>query len=107
VDIIRTSAVLTEVLHERQRQDDKFGSDRNYTEHVWLSVLTEETGEVAHAINENQLHGTTLENYRHELVQVAAVAVAAIESYDRQLAAMTALEALELSTGANGVDITP
>lgn len=105
MDFLKTTNVLNEVLQERQRQDAKFGPDRNYTPHEWLCVLTEEVGEVANAINENVLHRTTLENYRHELVQVAAVAVAAIESYDRQLAAITELEALEILRGPKGVDV--
>ena len=51
---------------------------QNHKRYVWSSILGEEVGEVNKAINDGDL-----DNYREELVQVAAVAVAMIESYDR------------------------
>jgi len=48
---------------------------------LWLAVLVEEVGEVGQAI----LRGER-KNYREELVQVAAVALAAIQDYDWMLA---------------------
>ena len=41
-------------------------------------ILGEEVGEIARAIIEG-----SSENYREELIQLAAVAIAAIEDYDR------------------------
>lgn len=74
--------VLMEVRAERLRQDEKWGSQRALHPRTWLTILVEEVGEVANASLERD-HA----NYREELVQVAAVAVAAVESYDHQLAA--------------------
>jgi NTP pyrophosphatase (non-canonical NTP hydrolase) len=72
-----TSVVLLEVAEERARQDDKWGV-QDHSPAWWCVIETEELGEVARAIYEGDLRQT-----REELVQVAAVAVAAIESIDR------------------------
>jgi len=72
------SAVLKDVLSERYKQDAKWGQ-QDHDEDRWMVILMEEVGEVARAIfDENPA------NYREELVQVAAVAVAAIEAFDRK-----------------------
>lgn len=68
---------ITDILTERQRQNDKWG-EQNHHPMKWLAILTEEHGEVAKAILEDDESG-----YRNELIHVAAVAVAAIEAYDR------------------------
>lgn len=82
-----TPGVLAEVRHERERQEAKWG-EQTLDPAVWLMVLGEEVGEANQAALEH-LMGThaDLSHYREELVQVAAVAVRAIESLDRQLAA--------------------
>ena len=71
--------VLQEVAKERQRQDAKWGVQR-HNPLTWLAILGEEVGEVNKAVLENIFSKKGLENYREELIQVAAVAVAAIES---------------------------
>lgn len=69
--------ILEAVNRERDRQDAKFGKcPRNIASEVWLTILMEEVGEVARAIIEKDSI-----NYEHELIQVAAVAIAAIEDY--------------------------
>ena len=65
------------VLIERHRQDDKFG-EQNHEIHKWLSILGEEVGECHKA----GLEGKHYE-LREELIQVAAVVHAIIESMDR------------------------
>lgn len=55
------------VRKERERQDAKWGKQK-HSGHAWLSILVEEVGEVATAINDNDFSGTV-----EELVQVAAV----------------------------------
>lgn len=71
--------VLTAIRKERTRQDKLWGElNRTYTHERWLAVLTEEVGEVARDVLEGK---PTL---REELVQVAAVAVAFIESLDEE-----------------------
>lgn len=96
--------VLNEVLIERERQDAKWGKNRTHTPLEWLMILGEEVGEANRAalqshfnyplpgegIDLDDLHSSTERRksrwnseYRKELIQVAAVAVAMIESYDR------------------------
>lgn len=70
--------ILGDVLHERESQYEKWGQ-QDHDEDRWMVILMEEVGEVARAIfDENP------DNYRKELMQVAAVAVAAIEAFDRK-----------------------
>ena len=71
--------ILEEIKSERQKQDSKWG-EQNHATLKWNAILGEEVGEVAKSILEGDL-----KNYREELIQVAAVAVAAIESLDRNL----------------------
>lgn len=71
-------AILEEVQGERLRQDLKFGAQpRSLKPTVYLAVLTEELGEVARSIIEGDS-----DNYRVELIQLAAVAVAAVQEFD-------------------------
>jgi NTP pyrophosphatase (non-canonical NTP hydrolase) len=74
--------VLSDVQRERERQDTKWGVQSHHPLE-WLSVLSEEVGEVAEAVNEAHWHDADWEHYREELIQVAAVAVAAVEALDR------------------------
>lgn len=70
--------VCQDIMTERMRQFKKWGV-QDHDEDRWMVILMEEVGEVARAIfDENP------DNYREELVQVAAVAVAAIEAFDRK-----------------------
>ena len=70
--------ILMEVLHERELQFHKWGV-QDHDEDRWMVILMEEVGECCKAIQEEDPA-----NYREELVQVAAVAVAAIEAFDRK-----------------------
>jgi len=86
------SIVLAHVARERSRQDAKWGP-QNHSPVEWIAILTEEVGEAAkeaveiHFAKQFPQHYPDdlerMERYRAELVQVAAVAVAAIESLDR------------------------
>ena len=71
-------AVLDNIKEERSRQEAKWGK-QNHQPLTWLAILGEEVGEANKAVLENELS-----DYRSELVQVAAVAAAAIECLDRQ-----------------------
>jgi len=62
---------------ERAYQDAKWGQ-QDHTPVAWIPILLEEVGEVARAVNENDVA-----EYIDELIQVAAVAVAMVESYRR------------------------
>lgn len=60
--------VLAEIVNERNRQDQKWGIKWSLNNYAYLSILTEEVGEIAKAINEKDHFGLVL-----EIVQVAAV----------------------------------
>jgi hypothetical protein len=86
-----TFDVLWEVGHERKRQNERF-AEQNHPLGHWIIILGEEFGEVCRAayeaVNALAVHGPVgyeaeLRAARQELVQVAAVAVAMIESLDR------------------------
>jgi NTP pyrophosphatase (non-canonical NTP hydrolase) len=68
-----------EILAERERQDEKWG-EQNHLPDWWNCILVEEVGESCQAI----LKGNG-KAYRKEMIQVAAVAIAALESYDRNV----------------------
>lgn len=80
-----TDNVCVEVAEERTRQDERWG-EQNHELPVWSCILTEEVGEVAQAILKMRPNDGAegVGRVRRELVQVAAVAVAAIECIDRQ-----------------------
>ncbi|GAB2528199.1 MazG-like family protein [Rufibacter soli] len=79
--------VLAEVKTERERQDAKF-SEQNHHPLEWVAILGEEFGEVSKAAVEAHFTGyassNNWANYREELIQVAAVAVAMVEALDRK-----------------------
>lgn len=72
-----TASVLAEVYGERFKQDEKWGV-QDHSPDKWHTILMEELGEACEA----ELEGDS-DKWRAEMIQVAAVAVAAIECYDR------------------------
>ena len=74
--------ILREVSQERASQDKKWGV-QNHDAFTWFSILGEEVGEAHKAALENRYGNASSAEYREELIQVAAVAVAMIECYDR------------------------
>jgi len=72
--------VVLAVLEERRRQDKKWG-EQNHHPLYWLGILMEEVGEAAKAAIEH--HVGHWGDYQKELIHVAAVAIAAIESAER------------------------
>lgn len=85
--------VLIDVVKERHRQDKLWGWIGSASkmagdeEHVKLSVLIEEVGEVAKALLEHD----NFEHVEEELVQVAAVAVAWVEAAREKRASLNRL----------------
>lgn len=87
--------ISEEVVGERLRQLDKFGDQNARSQNEWVIIEMEELGEVARAVYEinerfSKMDSTPeaeiealLKNLREEWVQVAAVAMAAIESFDK------------------------
>lgn len=97
----RFRQIIQDITQERARQDAKFG-EQNHPPQDWLAILLEEVGEFARAHMEVYYiqplpEGASAEaaaswradvdakrrHVREELVQVAAVAVAMLESCDR------------------------
>lgn len=81
--------VTDEVQYERRKQDAKWGP-QNHSPIEWIAILGEEFGEASKEALEHHWEGKhypvdadRLHRLREELLQVAAVAVAAIESLDR------------------------
>jgi NTP pyrophosphatase (non-canonical NTP hydrolase) len=70
--------IYQEVALERARQDNKWGR-QEHSPYGWLTILGEETGEACRAALEGNAR-----QYRKEMIQVAAVAIAAIECLDRK-----------------------
>lgn len=81
--------VIKYVISERKRQDEKWGANRTHHPLEWLAILGEEVGEANQAALEAHFSGYdrsgNWDDYRKELVQVAAVAVAMIESHDNAM----------------------
>jgi hypothetical protein len=74
-------SVYDEIQAERARQDDKWGGpehDDQHDFHTWLRLLGERSG-----LARLCLGSEDPANYRRYLVQIAALAVAAAESFDR------------------------
>lgn len=76
--------IFKEIQKERELQDQKWGPRRRHDPFIWLSILGEEVGEANKAWLEAVYGGRNKKDYRDELIQVAAVAVAMIESLDNR-----------------------
>ena len=74
--------ILDSIKLERKDQDARWG-EQNHPPYIWLTILGEEVGEANVALLKADFGKEVIGNYREELVQIAAVAVAAIESLDR------------------------
>lgn len=93
---LRTIDIYQEIVLERQYQNELWGekNDDKNTEEDWVSYITE----YANGLTER----TKDKSFRERLVKVAALAVAALESIDRQ-----ANWTLELSEEERNTDTTP
>ena len=85
LDVFKMSKnkIFSDIVLERQRQDEKFGSNRNQHPLEWNAILGEEVGEVNTECLEYTFYEKSTDDLRTELIQVAAVAVAWIENLDR------------------------
>ncbi len=66
--------VMNEIIQERLRQDQKWGTDRMMSNASWVFIILEELGEVSEAVLKGQL-----QEVHHELIHVAATAIAWLE----------------------------
>ena len=69
--------VYDEIRAEQEHQLQKWGI-QNHDAGMWMLILGEEVGEAAQSALKQQA-----DHYRAELVQVAAVAVSMLQSFDR------------------------
>lgn len=76
---------LLAVEHEREKQIRKWGIQQ-YSPEMWLAILGEEYGEVAKEIAEMHIKDFNSAAYRKELLQTAAVALAAVQCLDNGFA---------------------
>ena len=79
---MKTGEVLAEVARERHRQDQKWGGPTHDDQHDpsdWLEYI--------HNKKEKAHGAETDAEYRKRMIQIAALAVAAVESLDRQMEA--------------------
>ena len=83
LDSVRTTEALASVLAERVNQDLKWG-EQNHDPFTYLTVLTEEVGELAQAALHTKFGGDKASGLRTEAVHVAAVALAIVECIDRK-----------------------
>ena len=80
--------IFDEIQEERERQDKLWG-EQNHHPSVWTNILMEEVGEVAKEASQlwfepnGACRSAAKMHYVKELIQVAAVAVAMIESFNR------------------------
>lgn len=75
--MIDKQKIFDAIVDERNRQDIKWGMQRNFSPEKWLVILMEEVGELCETAQEHDI-----ERWREELVQVAAVAFAMMEFDD-------------------------
>ncbi len=88
-------SIFVEVAAERARQDALFGGAEHDDQHSvthWIAILCRHVGLATDdgspdnvCLLDHQLAGHDPARYRRQLVRVAAVAIAALESYERKL----------------------
>lgn len=84
----RRNEAVRLILHERDRQDAKWG-EQNHAPEVWLTILGEEFGEACQAaltdrfIANSAVPSDSASDLRKEIIQVAAVAIAMLEWMNR------------------------
>jgi NTP pyrophosphatase (non-canonical NTP hydrolase) len=78
--MISRNEVIEKVIAERDRQDAKWGFPQRNSPFEWVSILTEEVGELAEAINNSLLGGDgDMTKAIEEAIQVSAVAMSIVE----------------------------
>lgn len=91
-----STKAIGSVIAEMNRQDKKWGADREQHPFVWQTILSEEVGEFSQAILHDEFGGHKSGTAREEMVQIAAVALQIIEYYDRHCASAPESEKVRL-----------
>jgi NTP pyrophosphatase (non-canonical NTP hydrolase) len=88
----KTETALALIADERARQIEKWGDQDTNHPFAWMSILMEEVGELAEAVNETYFYTEHSkpeyggpQSIMGEAVQVAAVATAIVEAMLRKL----------------------
>lgn len=81
----KNTLAIANVLEEMNRQDIKWGGDRDQDNFVWQTILTEEVGEAAEECLSVAFAAKPEQDLYDEVVQVAAVAIQWLENLDRKL----------------------
>ncbi|HVX01258.1 MAG TPA: hypothetical protein VHA52_12610 [Candidatus Babeliaceae bacterium] len=71
-------AILNQIDTEREKQEKMWGNDNDdtHSEEMWDAI-------VVHELGQSCFHDDDSATFRKQMIKVAAVAVAAIESLDR------------------------
>lgn len=77
----RRGEIVAQVHDERENQDAKWGADHDdkHGEGDWTRLIVRQLGQAEYAIESDQMS-----TWRQQMIQVAALAEAAVESYDRK-----------------------
>ena len=78
--------ILGEIVNERDLQDRQWGGPEHDDQHGmmdWLNYIQKQSNQATALLCHQEPGGP--EQYRERMVKIAALAVAAIESYDRKL----------------------
>jgi len=102
------SGVFAEIAVERNRQDAKWGGpdhDDGHGWHEWIDYIIEHAGKAYSAYNDEASYA----NGRRRYIEVAALAVAAVESMDRTVCdhATTTATALQPSPPESASRVVP
>lgn len=84
---IEREVVFSQIDAERQRQDRQWGGSHHDNAHArrdWLGFIDDHNGRAKAALSATARHKQDLDEYRKQLVEVAALAIAAIEAHDRK-----------------------
>ena len=68
--------IFKAIVEEMDAQDEKWGSQRELPDYVWLAILMEEVGEAAEAILKQEI-------VELEIIQIAAVACQWLDAKSR------------------------
>jgi NTP pyrophosphatase (non-canonical NTP hydrolase) len=82
--MINKTEAIELVLYERSNQDRKWGYPQHNTPFEWMSILMEEVGELATAMNDTFIGKDSEQDVSkilNEAIQVSAVALSIIEHY--------------------------
>lgn len=82
VESDEAQSALQSVREELDAQVREWGIT-NHPPEIWLALLAKQMGHMADDILDHRIHRALIGTYRQELVELTAVAMAALECFDR------------------------